>query len=278
MESRTSHNARSNRAFTLVELLVVIGIIVLVIALVLVAITQIQRQSRTAVCLSNQRQLNAGYFMYASDNSGLVMSPQTGSNGAVPDNEYMWVRDGSLIDFQGETMRHLERGAMWTYAGANLGVYRSPLDPFPYPSPAEMNGTVASPNTRMRTYSITEFVGQIEPPLSNWGQRPEYERNQTSDLKAPSRTILTTLEYDYRGHNMGAFAIDLSGSGVWTDKIAPWNPGVWNFSMHDGSTLSHRYAARASEMESRMTQPNLGLLWPGPDYEWLRRHLDPSLF
>ena len=278
MESRTSHNARSNRAFTLVELLVVIGIIVLVIALVLVAITQIQRQSRTAVCLSNQRQLNAGYFMYASDNSGLVMSPQTGSAGAVPDNEYLWVRSSNLGQFQGETLRNLERGAMWTYAGANLAVYRCPLDPYPYPSQAEMEGVVANPNTRMRTYSLSTFLGQMEFGEGTWGQRHERERNQVSDSKTPSNTILTTLEYDHRGHNMGGFAIDLTGSGVWTDKIGAWNPGVWNFSMLDGSTLSHRYAARVSDMEFQMTRQQGDFVWLGPDYEWLRRRLDPGLF
>ena len=50
----------SARAFTLVELLVVIAIIALVVSMVLTIIPQIQRQSKSVVCLSNQRQLNIG--------------------------------------------------------------------------------------------------------------------------------------------------------------------------------------------------------------------------
>ena len=66
------------RGFTLVELLVVIAIISLIVALIAISIPQVQRQSRSVQCLSNQRQLNVGFTQYYGDNSGRFMGVDTG--------------------------------------------------------------------------------------------------------------------------------------------------------------------------------------------------------
>ena len=79
MRSQQSTLRRASaRAFTLVELLVVIAIIALVVSMVLTIIPQIQRQSKSVVCLSNQRQLNIGFVQYYGDNSGRFMGVDTG--------------------------------------------------------------------------------------------------------------------------------------------------------------------------------------------------------
>ena len=55
------------RAFTLVELLVVIGIIAVLIAILLPTLNKAREQSRRTACLANLRTLGQGMLLYAND-------------------------------------------------------------------------------------------------------------------------------------------------------------------------------------------------------------------
>jgi prepilin-type N-terminal cleavage/methylation domain-containing protein/prepilin-type processing-associated H-X9-DG protein len=76
---------RRDNGFTLVELLVVIGIIALLIAILLPALSAAREQAKVAQCASNIRQLVSSLTMYASEHkgkyppSGLFRDPQQGA-------------------------------------------------------------------------------------------------------------------------------------------------------------------------------------------------------
>ena len=72
MTSKLDHEFRSRAAFTLVELLVVIGIIAILISILLPTIARAQEASRRVNCLSNLRQVYTAFHFYADENRDQV--------------------------------------------------------------------------------------------------------------------------------------------------------------------------------------------------------------
>ena len=77
---------RRREAFTLIELLVVISIIAILMAVLMPALTKAREQGQRAVCLSNLKQLQLAWDMYANDNDERIVNGEAanGANGLAP--------------------------------------------------------------------------------------------------------------------------------------------------------------------------------------------------
>jgi prepilin-type N-terminal cleavage/methylation domain-containing protein/prepilin-type processing-associated H-X9-DG protein len=96
--------ARGRLGFTLVELLVVIGIIAVLVGLLLPSLGRAREQARCAACLSNLRQLAVAANMYADDNRGRFPAPGWIGD-PLPDDWNYW--EAGLDQTEGVLMKYL---------------------------------------------------------------------------------------------------------------------------------------------------------------------------
>jgi prepilin-type N-terminal cleavage/methylation domain-containing protein len=128
---------KSSHAFTLVELLVVIGIIAVLVGILMPALNRARAQAQQTQCMSNMRQVGVGLQMYVGENKGWLppLAPndvQYGGGGGAPPSAVLATTDfgqevvySNFPNFAGSLIPYMKSAA--------AGVFRCPTILYPQP-------------------------------------------------------------------------------------------------------------------------------------------------
>jgi prepilin-type processing-associated H-X9-DG protein/prepilin-type N-terminal cleavage/methylation domain-containing protein len=205
-------------AFTFTELLVVIGIIAILAALSLPALSGAKANSRRILCSSNLKQLQTAWQMYLGDHSD-NMPPNFwngvggASAGSAPGS---WVV-GNVND-PGPT--NIQNGVLWSYT-TSLPIYRCPMDTSMVPG-----GNIP----RWRSYSLLNYLGAT-PVGPTTGPNLYVQRG--TQLKSASPVMAFACE-DADSINDGIFFVYAPPATEWKDYPSSRHSSGCTFSFCDG--------------------------------------------
>jgi prepilin-type N-terminal cleavage/methylation domain-containing protein/prepilin-type processing-associated H-X9-DG protein len=155
MKTERSNNGTRLRpllfsAFTLIELLVVIAIIAILAALLLPALSNAKGKGQAVRCLSNFKQLEYSWQMYADDHNGTMPPNFVNGSLSLPTDSRSrpgsWVVGNAHLD---TSPTNITSGVLFPYNPA-LGIYRCPTDTSSFDGFPEL--------PRLRSYQLDAFL------------------------------------------------------------------------------------------------------------------------
>ncbi len=149
------------RAFTLVELLVVIAIIAILAALLLASLAGARRAAQRAGCINDTRQLVIAWNLYSTDHHDALPGNGAGDPTSMA-GERLWVLGTSHLqpqDFTNRTFLFDRRYAQFAQYIQSPATYRCPSDR----SRVEI-GSEKLP--KVRSYALNVFMNPTAPDLS----------------------------------------------------------------------------------------------------------------
>lgn len=264
-----SRPAARTRAFTLLELLVVVGMVALWVCLLVPTFARTQPSGRSVQCLNNQKQLTTAWKMYTDDNGGRLVA---NANFGIPLNG--WIT-GTLtwgVESDNTNTLKLQNGLLGPYTKGSLWLYKCPEDGFVSPAQRARGW-----KSRVRSTSMNGFIegGLYNDPSGGSTWYPAYRPyNKLSDIVQPAPSALWVF-VDEQADSIadGWFITDVTTTRDFVRLPASYHNGGCNFSFADNHVEAHKWKETSTAVPvsygAGSTYPTLGLLG---DVTWLQQH------
>ena len=212
---------------TLIEVLVVIGIIGILATVYFPVVGPPKTKSRMAMCMGNLRQLNRSWLQYSED-----FRTELPNNPILPGTNYdtpAWVYGNLKSQTGSHDRKAIQQGQLWKYC-PDLRCYQCPS--------AGMPTNIASITSRIRSYSMNcymhgvDFAAKMPPVLIG-----DYRVNvKMSDIVWPGPSkALVFLEENENRIDDGQFGFHPDPAcNTWYDAPALWHGKISNLSFADG--------------------------------------------
>ena len=245
--SRVNSYSTGKNGFTLIELLVVIAIIAILAGMLLPALAKAKTKAQGIQCLSNQKQLQLGWIMYADDNNdNLVFN-------ALDPSSSGWVK--GILNFDGANpdntntlyLSDPQYAKLAVYSARSAGIYKCPADK----STVKVKGRVYP---RVRSLSMSQAMNSPDDWLngshgsglySAGGKFRIFRKLTDIDPMGHSKAFVLIDEHP-DGINYGDFAVvyraasELQKAKI-IDMPASSHNGAGGLSFADGHAEIHKW-------------------------------------
>jgi prepilin-type N-terminal cleavage/methylation domain-containing protein/prepilin-type processing-associated H-X9-DG protein len=263
-------------AFTLIELLVVIAIIAILAAMLLPALSKAKQNAVSVNCMSNKKQMQLAWTMYANDfNDHLAINADQSKPytvGSVTMQDWCegildWTAASENTNY--DYLIDPKYSSLGPYNVKTYSIYWCPADNFLSPQQRPLQW-----GHRCRSISMDGAVGDGEKfTFSNWGSEKMWWATKGSDLTSPGPALSWVFIDEHPDsiddEIMYINPAETNGTGVFTELPSPLHNNGCGVSFADGHCEIHKW--QSAETAHPVTYMNVDQVnvTASPDLAWL---------